>query len=333
MKKWKISLLAIIVISSCQPQTKTPRPEFALAIHGGAGSIKPGQFSPVEEKEFADKLEEALKVGYKILENGGTSLECVEKVVNVLEDSPLFNAGKGAVFTNAGTNELDAAIMDGKTLNAGTVAGIKRVKNPITLARLVMMESPHVMMIGDGAEKFGEMHGVEFVDPEYFYTERRWESLQKILEREKLSLLDNDNDYKFGTVGCVALDKDGNLAAATSTGGMTNKRWGRVGDVPIIGAGTYADNNTCAISATGHGEYFIRNVVAYQISSLIEHARLSLEAAADSVVMRKLVKQNGSGGVIAIDKFGNISMPFNSEGMFRGSFKAGEEPVVAMFAN
>jgi L-asparaginase / beta-aspartyl-peptidase len=315
---------------------------FKLVIHGGAGAIEKSKMTPELEKAYREKLTEALMAGHKILSAGGSSLDCVEAVIRMLEDSPLFNAGKGAVFTNEGVNELDASIMDGATLKAGAVAGIKRVKNPISLARLVMEKSPHVMMTREGAEAFAKQNGIELVDPKYFFTERRWKELQDAKKEEEQKSRPTKNmgrktgsspsgEKKFGTVGAVALDKAGNLAAGTSTGGMTNKRFGRVGDSPIIGAGTYANNRTCAVSATGHGEYFIRSVVAYDISALMEYGRLSLKEAADRVVMDKLVKLGGEGGVIAMDKDGNIAMPFNSLGMYRGYIDANGKVVVEIY--
>jgi L-asparaginase / beta-aspartyl-peptidase len=309
------------------------RNKVALAIHGGAGTIKRENMSPEREKEYRAKLEESLEAGYAILDAGGTALDAVIEAVKVMEDSPLFNAGHGAVFTNEGKNELDAAIMDGSNRNAGAVAGITTVKNPITAALAVMDNSPHVFMVGKGAEQFAEEQGLEIVDPEYFRDETRYQQLQKIKDTEK-QMLDHSailqmeqedpyfKDRKFGTVGAVAVDRNGNIAAATTTGGMTNKRYGRVGDVPIIGAGTYADNATCAVSATGHGEYFIRTVVGHEIASQMRYANKSLKDAADDVVNKQLVEMNGEGGVIAIDKDGNISMPFNSAGMYRGYIRA-----------
>lgn len=277
--------------------------KWAIAIHGGAGILSsPNNF--VDEKE---KLEEALNVGISILKNGGTSLEAVESVINILEDSPLFNAGKGAVFTHEGKNELDASIMDGLTLNAGAVAGVTTIKNPISAAIKVMTNSKHVMLTGTGAEQFAKEQGVEIVDPSYFYTEKRWKSLQKNMEKDK----------KMGTVGCVALDINGNLVAGTSTGGMTNKRYGRIGDSPIIGAGTYANNKTCAISCTGHGEYFIRLNIAHDISAQMEYLNKPLNEAAQYTIQEKLTKLGGSGGVIAVDKDGNIVCEFNTKGMYR----------------
>ncbi len=301
---------------------------FGIVIHGGAGTIVKENMTDSLEKAYRDKLEEAIRVGHEILANGGTAMEAVQRTINVMEDSPLFNAGKGAVFTNAETNELDASIMDGKTLNAGAVAGVTTVKNPINLAWEVMENSEHVMMAGKGAELFAEERGMEIVDPEYFYTENRFRSLQRLKEMDtEETELDHDQsaafvdpfikDSKYGTVGCVALDKDGNLAAGTSTGGMTNKKWGRIGDAPIIGAGTYANNKTCAVSATGWGEFFIRGVVAHDISALMEYKRLSLEDAAEEVIQNKIPDLGGNGGIIAIDFQGNIAMEFNTAGMYR----------------
>lgn len=314
---------------------------FRLVIHGGAGTILKEKMTAERERAFRDKLTEALVAGHNVLKNGGRSLDAVEAAIKILEDSPLFNAGKGAVFTSAGTNELDAAIMDGATLKAGTVAGLKHVKNPISLARLVMEKSPHVMMIAEGAETFAKQNGIELVDEKYFFTEERWKQLQEAKEKEKQQNSTDKperkpnppayEDQKYGTVGAVALDKDGNLAAGTSTGGMTNKKYGRVGDSPIIGAGTYANNQTCAVSATGTGEYFIRSVVAYDISALMEYKKLSLKEAADIVVMKKVAKLGGTGGIIAIDKDGNIAMPFNTSGMYRGYADANGKTVVEIF--
>ncbi|KAF0152192.1 MAG: peptidase T2 asparaginase 2 [Ignavibacteria bacterium] len=298
--------------------------KFGLVIHGGAGTILKKDMPLEKEAEYTAKLNEALSAGYKILENGGTSLDAVNAAINILEDSPLFNAGKGAVLTEKGEAELDASIMDGKTLAAGAVAGLKHIKNPINLARLVMEKSKHVMMIGSGAEEFAKQNNYEFVDNKYFITEERWQQYLKIKETQ---------DKKHGTVGCVALDKNGNLAAGTSTGGMMMKKFGRVGDAPIIGAGTYANNSTCAVSATGHGEYFIRLGVAKDISSLIEYKNFSLDQAATEVINIKLTKLGGTGGVIAIDKNGNISMPFNTDGMYRGYHLSDGKPVVQIFKN
>ena len=321
-------------------------PRLGFVIHGGAGVIPKGSMTPEKEKAYRDKLEEAVVAGYKALQAGKTGIEAVEIAIRILEDSPLFNAGKGAVFTHDGKNELDASVMDGKNLAAGAVAGLHHVKNPITLARAVMEKSAHVMMIGDGAEQFAKEQKIELVDEKYFWTQERWDALQQILKEEKgkerapaadknvsLELTPtNALPYnKFGTVGAVALDKDGNLAAGTSTGGMTNKRYGRVGDSPIIGAGTYANNNGCAVSATGYGEYFIRLGVARDISSLMEYRVLPVQQAADMVIQQKLTKMGGDGGVIALDKFGNIAISFNSEGMYRAYINGEGKPVVEIY--
>ena len=306
---------------------------FAIVIHGGAGNITPENLSAERQEEYKIKLVEAVTTGYNILKKGGSSLDAVEQTIHVLEDSPLFNAGKGAVFTNAETNELDASIMDGKTLNAGASAGTKTVKNPISLARAIMEKSPHVMFIGQGAETFAKEQSLELVSPDYFSTEKSLNSLKKLKERENSTafLSTKENDWKFGTVGCVALDKKGNLAAGTSTGGMTNKRWGRVGDVPIIGAGTYANNATCGISATGWGEFFIRNVAAHDISAMMEYKGLTLEEAAKEEIQNKIPKLGGDGGIVSIDKYGNIVMEFNTSGMFRASMDENGELFVGMF--
>lgn len=322
-------------------QGKPGRP-FRLAIHGGAGTIDRAKMTPEREAAYRADLERALRTGHAILAKGGSSLDAVEATLHVLEDSPLFNAGKGAVFTHDGHNELDASIMDGATGSAGAIAGVRRVRNPISLARLVMEKSPHVMMVGAGAETFAREHGVRLVNPKYFWTERRWKELQDAKRKEAeerakgrtsavVTQVADSEGYKFGTVGAVALDRAGNLAAGTSTGGMTNKRFGRVGDAPIIGAGTYANNATCAVSATGHGEYFIRSVVGYDISALMEYKGMSVADAANEVVMKKLVERGGEGGVIAMDRAGNIAMPFNSTGMYRGWIDADGRVTVAIF--
>jgi L-asparaginase / beta-aspartyl-peptidase len=313
-------------------------PGWGIVIHGGAGTIERGSMSSEMEREYHARLEEALRAGHAVLARGGSSLDAVVAAINVMEDSPLFNAGRGAVFTADGRNELDASIMYGPTRAAGAVAGVTRVKNPINLARLVMDRSPHVMMVGAGAETFGEPLGIELVDPAYFHTESRWRSLERAREAERTRQERSDaggrggaavaavagddlwptSAWKMGTVGAVALDREGNLAAGTSTGGMTNKRWGRVGDAPIIGAGTYADNNCGGISATGHGEYFIRSVVAYDICAITQYQNVPMRDAADHVVMNKLVDFGGEGGVVGLDRWGNPVMAFNSSGMYRG---------------
>ncbi len=288
---------------------------FAIAIHGGAGTILRSTMTPELQVQYEGGLKAALDAGYTVLENGGTSLDAVEAAVKSMEDFPLFNAGKGAVFNHEGGHEMDSAIMDGATLKAGAVSGIDGVKNPVSLARTIMDKSEHVMLTGDGARKFAEQQDITFEPEEYFFVQERYDQLQDALKEDRVQL--DHSDKKFGTVGAVAMDAQGNLAAATSTGGMTNKKWGRVGDSPIIGAGTYANNETCAISCTGHGELFIRTVVAHDISCLMEYKGLSLQEACDVLVMDKLVKIDGEGGLIAVDKAGNIAMPFNSEGMYR----------------
>ncbi|MGB7068072.1 MAG: isoaspartyl peptidase/L-asparaginase [Pyrinomonadaceae bacterium] len=338
------SLVPVSAQKSARPeriQLQSPQsPRLGFVVHGGAGVITKGTLSPAKEKAIRAKLAEAVVAGYKALQAGKSGIDAVEIAIRMLEDSPLFNAGKGAVFTNDGKNELDASIMDGKTLGAGAVAGLRHVKNPITLARAVMEQSEHVMMVGDGAEKFAKQQNIELVDSKYFWTKERWDSLQKVLKEEKaasekkksVGMSQSELPYvKFGTVGAVALDKDGNLAAGTSTGGMTNKRFGRVGDAPIIGAGTYANNETCAISATGWGEFFIRLSVARDISALMEYRALPVQNAADLVIKQKLQKLGGDGGVIAIDKFGNIGISFNSEGMYRAYIGGDGEPVVKIY--
>ncbi len=314
--------------------------KIGFVIHGGAGVIRKGSLTPERERAYRKKLTEALMAGYKVLRAGKTSLDAVQAAINIMEDSPLFNAGKGAVFTADGKNELDASVMDGKTQNAGAVAGLHKVKNPITLARAVMEKSPHVMMIGDGAEKYARELGIKLVPEKYFWTKRRWDSLQRIIEREKAKKagkkvgsidLREQPANKFGTVGAVAVDKNGNLAAGTSTGGMTYKKYGRVGDVPVIGAGTYADNATCAVSATGWGEFFIRLGVARDISAVMEYKGLSVQKAVDFVIHKKLQNLGGDGGVIAIDKDGNIGISFNSEGMYRAYIDKKGKPVVEIY--
>ncbi|KAA3655807.1 MAG: isoaspartyl peptidase/L-asparaginase [Calditrichaeota bacterium] len=337
MQKLHLNPMLIVLITlffGCTSTSSTQhKPDFALVIHGGAGTILKKNMSDEKEKAYRDALENALHTGNEILASGGSSVDAVVAVITQMEDSPLFNAGKGAVFTHEGKNELDASLMNGADLNVGAVAGVTQIKNPIQLARLVMENSPHVLFAREGAEAFAKEQGIEMTDPKYFYTERRWESLQKALEKEKsqndAAIIQMEN-AKFGTVGCVALDKNGNLAAGTSTGGMTNKRFGRVGDSPIIGAGTYANNKTCAVSATGHGEFFIRNMVAYDIAAMMEYKRLAVKDAAQMAI-DKVGSMQATGGVIVLDKNGTIAMPFNTEGMYRGYIKAGEEPVIKIY--
>ena len=288
---------------------------FAIAIHGGAGTLPRSDMNAEQEKQYRAGLAGALDAGYAVLERGGASLDATIAAVRVLEDNPLFNAGRGAVLTRDGDAELDASVMDGRTLSAGAVTGLKHVKNPIELARLVMDKSPFVMLVGAGAEEFAKTQGVEMVPNDYFRTPVRQQQLERLLRG---ALIKENDLIAFGTVGAVALDSHGNLAAATSTGGMTGKRWGRVGDSPIIGAGTYANNESCAVSATGHGEYFIRTVVAHDICAQVEYLKVPLAVAVDNVLNKKMKALGGNGGVIAIDPQGEIVLDFNSEGMFRG---------------
>lgn len=304
---------------------------FALVIHGGAGTLTREAITPEIDAAIRADLNRALDAGAAVLSEGGASLDAVVAAVKVLEDSPYFNAGKGAVFTHEGRNELDASIMDGSTRRAGAVAGLRTVRNPIDLARRVMDDSPHVMLIGEGAERFAKERGIEQVDPSYFRTEQRWQQLQTVLEREKAQAAIPASTY-FGTVGAVAFDQGGRIAAATSTGGMVNKRWGRVGDAPIIGAGTYADDN-CGVSATGWGEFFIRLSVAHDICARMRYGGQTLAVAADAVLMEDVPKLGGDGGVIAIDGKGSIRMPFNTAGMYRGWITVDGERGVAIFAD
>ena len=304
-------LVFISVLSSCNNK----KIDFAIVVHGGAGTITKANMSNEMELAYNQKLEEAINTGYKILENGGTSLDAVESTIKILENSELFNAGKGSVLSNEEIVEMDASIMNGNNLNAGAISGVRTIKNPISAARLVMEKSDHVFLSGIGAESFAKSKGLEIVNNEYFITQRRLNSLLNAKKRDTLS------DNKFGTVGCVALDKLGNIASGTSTGGMTNKKWNRIGDVPIIGAGTYANNNTCGISSTGWGEFFIRNVVAYDISSQIEYKNLSIDIAAKNT-LNKVKNLGGSGGIVGIYKYGNIVMVFNTDGMYRAFKKS-----------
>ena len=289
--------------------------KYALAIHGGAGTILQSSMTAEKEMAYKKALEEAILAGEYILKKGGASFDAVETAVISLENNPLFNAGRGAVFTHDGKHELDASIMRGQDLCAGAVAGVSNIKNPISLARAVIEKSEHVILIGQGAMEFAKKVNAPMEKDDYFFVQMRYDQLQGALKADKMVL--DHTEKKFGTVGAVALDVHGNLAAATSTGGMTNKKFGRIGDSPIPGAGTYANNNTCAVSCTGHGEFFIRSVVAYDISCLMEYKGLSLKEACDYVVKDKLVKIGGEGGLIAVDKNGNIELPFNSDGMYR----------------
>jgi len=315
-----------IMTHHSESQTAAP---YAIAIHGGAGTILRKNLSEEKEKAIRAVLDQALERGRKILEEGGSSMNAVEKTIMILENSEYFNAAKGAVFNHEGKNEMDASFMDGKTQNAGAIGGVSNIKNPILLARAVLEKSNHVMLTGKGAEAFAEEVGIEKVDPSYFRTESRWESLQRAKEEEAKSgfVFDQGEDFKYGTVGCAALDRQGNLAAGTSTGGMTNKRYNRIGDSPIIGAGTYADNATCAVSSTGHGEYFMRYVVAYDIHARMAYGKESFQDAANTVIMKTLKDRGGSGGIIGVDKYGNVAMPFNTPGMYRGFAKPNEKKI------
>jgi beta-aspartyl-peptidase (threonine type) len=307
-----------------------------LAIHGGAGTIDRSSMTPEREREYRVGLERALSAGYEILKRSGSSLDATEAAVGVLEDDPHFNAGRGSVFTSAGTNEMDASIMDGKTLRAGAVGGLKHIKNPIGLARFIMEKSPHVMLDCAGAEAFAKANGIELVDQKYFFTQERWDALQKIKAAEKhrtggagniIVITDQD---RHGTVGAVALDKNGDLAAATSTGGTTNKLPGRIGDTPIIGAGTYANNQTCAVSCTGDGEYFIRAGAAHEVSALMKYRSMTLREAAQAA-LNAVKELGGTGGLIAIDKNGDIALPFNTNGMYRGYVDPNGKFVVEIY--
>lgn len=306
--------------------------KYVMVIHGGAGTIVKENMSAQSEKEYKSKLEEALQKGYSALQKGQSSVDAVAAAITVLEDSPLFNAGKGAVFTHDGKNELDASIMNGSNRKAGAVAGVHTIKNPILAAIAVMNNSEHVMMTGEGAEKFAKENGLQIVNPSYFKTEKSWNALQKILESEKkkkTSLSVMPADAKFGTVGAVAIDIKGNIAAGTSTGGMTNKKFGRVGDSPIIGAGTYA-NNQVGISCTGWGEYYIRSVAAFNVAAKMQYQQKNIIDAAKEVI-KEIEEMGGDGGMIALDKNGNISMPFNTSGMYRGAITDKGEIEVYIF--
>lgn len=306
--------------------------KFSIAIHGGAGTLVKGLMTQELETEYKAALKQALDKGYAILNEGGSAIDAVEIAVKSLEDTPLFNAGKGAVFTAEGTHEMDASIMDGKTLNAGSVSLVTGIKNPVSLARDVMDKSYHVFLAGEGAMQFAKGLGYELETPEYFYDEVRYQQWQGIKDSETFQLDHSvKKDGKFGTVGAVACDQDGNIAAATSTGGMTNKKWGRVGDSPMIGAGNYANNKTCAISCTGSGEFFIRGVVAYDVACLIEHKNMSLKDASEEVIHKRILEIKGDGGLIAVDTKGNIAMPFNTEGMYRASKTSEGEEMISIY--
>lgn len=317
MKRYLVLIgFTLLIMLNCVAQNN-----YVLVIHGGAGNIFVDKMAPAQSAEYHAKLTEALQAGEKILAAGGNSLDAVIASILVLEDSPLFNAGKGAVYNAEGKHELDASIMDGKSMKAGAVAGTTSIRNPVLAARLVMDSSSHVMLSGQGADLFASLHGLEMVDNTYFDSEKGKKEYLRI--KDKL-----EKEGRKGTVGAVALDRQGNLAAATSTGGMTFKQYGRIGDSPIIGAGTYANNESCAVSCTGHGEYFIRNSVAYDVSARMLYLKETVEEATDYIINRKLKDQGATGGLIAIDKSGNIAMPFNTPGMFRGFVKEGEKGEV-----
>ncbi len=328
-----IILTAAITGMSTMNAVAEPSLPVAIAIHGGSGTINKGDFSEAKELEIRATLEEAVRAGYGILESGGSSLDAVTRAVTILEDSPHFNAGKGAVFNAEGKNEMDASIMEGAGLNAGAVAAVHNVRNPVLLARKVLTDSAHVMLMGEGAAVFARQNGIAFEDDAYFHTDYRWQQLQKAKASAQpdATFLSETPDRWLSTVGAVALDSEGNLAAATSTGGMTNKRWGRVGDSPIIGAGTYADNRSCAVSATGHGEYFIRATVARDICARVQYTGASLQEAADLVVKQQLTQMGGNGGIIAVDPKGNLSLTFNTPGMYRASMDANGKVYVAIY--
>ncbi len=340
MKK-TLAMLTGILLSAHSNTLLAKEVPFAIAIHGGAGTIKKERFTPEKEAAYRAKLQESVEAGYAILENGGTSLDALTASINILENSPFFNAGKGAVYTHDETHEMDASIMEGKNRQAGAVAGVKHIENPIDLARLVMDESVHVMLSGDGAETFAQSQGIKLVSNNIFDTEHRYKSLQRAKAKMKKAKETNKDyqaahqslavEYKVGTVGAVALDKYGNIAAGTSTGGMTNKRFGRIGDAPVIGAGTFADNASCAVSATGHGEYFIRYNVAADICARVQYQGKTIEQAGNEVIHDVLKPVGGTGGVIIIDAKGNISLPFNTKGMYRASKASGQKTYVGIF--
>lgn len=344
MRQYQIIALVVLGIFALAATPALARPEWALVIHGGAGVIERNQMSPQAEAAYRAAMERAAATGSAVLEEGGTAMDAVEAVILEFEDDPLFNAGRGAVFTAEGRNELDAAFMDGATLRAGSVAGVTRTRHPISLARAVMEKSRHVMMIGQGADAFAASVGLEQVDPAWFFTERRWAQLVKALTDQALPIpprpagapaphafIDIPDDRKFGTVGVVALDSAGNVAAGTSTGGTTAKRWGRVGDAPIIGAGTYASNASCAVSATGTGEYFIRLTVAREICALVQYEGLSLQAAADEVIQKRLTALGGDGGIVALTPDGQMAWSFNTSGMYRARAAQGQAPVISIY--
>jgi L-asparaginase / beta-aspartyl-peptidase len=346
MRGWIPISVLIACLWGCAVNSSTAPAKWTLAIHGGAGVIERASMTPESESAYRAALSAALETGAKLLRDGGSALDTVESIIRLMEDDPLFNAGRGAVFTSAGRNELDASIMDGATLKAGAVAGSARTRHPITLARTVMEKSPHVMLTGEGADSFAQEHGLEMVDPSFFFTERRWLELEKALKErgdpipprpagtpkpQSAIMLGLIDQHEFGTVGVVALDSRGNLAAGTSTGGTTGKRWGRVGDSPIIGAGTYASNQSCAVSGTGAGEFFIRLTIAREICALVQYSNYDVQHAADEVIQNRLTALKGAGGVIVISKQGDIAWSFNTPGMYRAKVSADIAPKISIF--
>ncbi|MBQ4800484.1 isoaspartyl peptidase/L-asparaginase [Pseudoalteromonas sp. MMG006] len=340
----KKTLVLSIIASACLTLSNSALSEqapFAIAIHGGAGTIEKAKFTHSQEKAYRAKLSEAVEAGYAVLEKGGESLDAITTAIQILEQSPYFNAGRGAVYTYDGSHELDASIMDGRNREAGAVAGIKHIESPIKLARLVMDNSVHVMLSGQGAEEFAKEQGVELIENNIFDTEHRYEALLKAKQKLDKAKATSKNyqavhktlptEYKMGTVGAVALDKHGNLAAGTSTGGMTAKRFGRIGDAPVIGAGTFAENESCAVSATGHGEYFIRYNVASDICARVKFQNKTIAQAGDEVINQVLAPIGGTGGVIIVDAKGNISLPFNTSGMYRASKSNTQATYVGIF--
>jgi L-asparaginase / beta-aspartyl-peptidase len=346
MRAWIPGGVLLAFMWGCALNSNTAAVNWALAIHGGAGVIERASMTRDNEAAYRAALSSALETGAKILRDGGSALDAVESTIRLMEDDPLFNAGRGAVFTAAGRNELDASIMDGSNLNAGAVAGVTRARHPITVARTVMEKSPHVLLAGEGADSFAKDQGLDLVDPSFFFTERRWQELEETLRRRGEPIPPRPagapkpqvaitrgplDEHEFGTVGVVALDSHGNLAAGTSTGGTTGKRWGRVGDSPIIGAGTYASNQSCAVSGTGVGEFFIRLTVAREICALVQYKNYGVQQAADEVVQNRLTALKGTGGVIVISPKGDVAWSFNTSGMYRASTGAGVPARIAIF--
>lgn len=345
MKKFILFNFSILLLISCSkneqlPKTQKLAPEhFSIVIHGGAGGIKPSYFTQEQEVAYRTKMQASLNAGYSILKNKGTSMQAIQAAITILEDSPLFNAGRGAVYNSEGNQEMDASIMNGKTLNTGAVAGVNHIKNPILAANIVLDSSKHVLLSGKGAEFLVEKFGIEMKPSSYFYTEKRLKQLHQIQGKDSISLnhtsflIKNSlmDDHKYGTVGAVAIDMEGNIAAGTSTGGMTNKKYGRIGDSPIIGAGTYANNATCGISSTGTGEYFIRTVAAHEVSAIIKYTNASPKKALNDVIFNQIAPLGGFGGMILIDTKGDVYWDFNTTGMFRGYKKSNGEQCIEFF--